>query len=901
MNRAALAAWAAGLEPTRYAAALAALGVVGAASDGQAATARGAEAAIERAWSAPLMRWRLPPPPYDDHDAGALAATWLMHRAAWRETRPRLRHGDPELFALPLPRLAVELPAEDDPAWIVGRLSLDAVGPLSVHVADTPRTGRLAWRWPLEIGLLDDAQSVELERRLIARGDLSTRFARPRIVAGGGGSCDLLLVTEPLRAAAGPLLGSGVRASCVLVLRPPTARWSVTGPLLAALRAHVGAAGIGFAPVPPARVGDWVDALLVALAHDNPLDVAVRMASMQTGAADPLLIADKKLLDETRLSRVAERLHARAGWGVAGARAVMREAGPAAGAELTFDRETHGASELVRMGRALREDVDEPDPARYIQAQLMTAAHEPLAAPLTPGADHVLAVRVGPPEVGWTSAAGESFPRLEGAESYRLTVVLSAPGVLPEPLTDEIVLPAHGASTACEFAVRPPAGCTRLQARIVVLHGNRVLQTATVDAPVGGAANGELRLSAEPETVVRLRLDDLDSRRPFDAALVVNHDESGTPGVTAISGQRARLLMAHEFQGAVDRVHEILEDAVLLADGFDSLEDDASVRLLVKLANHGNALHETFMDSEGAQSVVDAERLQLVAVRDGADFPLEFVYDRAAPEPGAGLCPGAAAGLRAGHCGPDCPPPTDTSVVCPLGFWGLTKSIERAPFRGAIENYEIEVRAEPSHEVSHLSAPRSALYAASEVVADGDVEGLRDALAGATGGHANRATSWAEWKQSVAADHPAVLVIVPHTLPHPDLEIDAMEISADALARTNIHVEHVCPNREHRPIVVLLGCNTAASQIPIHAFPPKFQREGAAIVLGTVTKVLGRHAAPVAGRIVTELVARAGEGEAYMTEVVRDVRRALLAEGLPFGLTLVAYGDGEWLLGGGDG
>jgi hypothetical protein len=150
----------------------------------------------------------------------------------------------------------------------------------------------------------------------------------------------------------------------------------------------------------------------------------------------------------------------------------------------------------------------------------------------------------------------------------------------------------------------------------------------------------------------------------------------------------------------------------------------------------------------------------------------------------------------------------------------------------------------------------------------------------------------------VAAEHPPLLVLLPHNETHPMIRVPALEIGGDEpLASTNVRADVICPDRAHRPVVLLLGCNTAATEIALYDFPPKFHREGAAIVIGTVTKVLGRHAAPVAGMIVTELAARANAQNAYITDVIRDVRRRLLAEGRPLGLALVAYGDGDWTVG----
>jgi hypothetical protein len=721
----------------------------------------------------------------------------------------------------------------------------------------------------------------------------------PRAVTAAGSSCDLLLIGEPLRTGAARVLRSGVRASCLLVLRPAGDEWTVVGPLARALQAHTGAAGVGFAPVAAADIGAWLGALVTGLANDLPLDVALRLAAIVTDAPPPLLRADAVLLEETRLSRMAERLEAAEQQRAAMERGPVRgEARGEAPRGLRFDGELRGASDLARRELQLREAAaTEPEPPRFLQSRVLTAGGEPLDTALAPDTDYRIAVRVGPPERGWTADTGTAFPRLDGAGPHRLTVVLTIPGILAEPAVDAIVLPARGPSTTCSFHVHVPPGCERLWGRIIVLHGNRVLQTATLDVRIGAAGQ---TLDAEPEAAVRLRLDDLDSRRAFDAALLVNHDEAGTPGLTTVAGDRAAVVLPVDFSRAVSGVRDILEDAVLEPSGFAGLDDDASVSLLRALANHGSELHRVFMASAGAQSVVDGDRLQLVALRQGADFPLEFVYERAAPSPHASLCPASGDRLTVGSCGVGCAAPDDSEVVCPLAFWGLSKSIERIPYKQQIGDHDLEVRAEPTRDHSRLSAPGAVLYAASSRVADDDVKALGRALEREMEGSARQVTSWEQWCKRVETEHTAMLVLLPHTLIHPEFRLPAMEISDDApLAHTNVGKAHVCPTGAHRPLVILLGCNTAASPVPIHDFPSKFQSGGAAIVLGTVTEVLGRHAAPVAATIVAELARRARAGEAYITDVVRDVRRALLAEGSPFGMTLVAYGDGEWTLGGG--
>jgi hypothetical protein len=887
VNRSSFGSWGIGMEPGRFAAALAAVGVA-AGRQGSAALD-----AVEQAWASRAMKWELPEPPYDAYDAERLADVWFAARRATREAAGA-HPADPGALAADLRPMEIDWPADRDPTWVLAQLSRNDIGPLSVHISGTPSGAAVHWTWPLEIGLLDDVGSEELLRLLGSEEELwPSRFARPRTVTAGG-SCDLLLLTAALRDAAGAVLGSGIRASCLVSLRPPTDDWAVTAPLMQALQSHVGAAGFGFAPVPAARRADWLGELLISFAHDHPLDVALRAAAQRVGAAPPLLLADQLLLSESRLTSVARRLGSR----MEATRA--QASGPLRGDErsrveaLTFDSELHGASELMRLESESREAGDTPAEARFIQARFLAASGEPLTTGLEPDVDQVIEVRVGPTEASWTAAVGKDFPAPEGDGPHLLTVVLTAPGALPEPAVEQIVLPTRGASTSCRFHVRPGPGT--LHARIVVLHGNRVLQTATLTATVPAAEGAELVLAAEPETTVRLRLDELDLRRPFDAALVVDEE------LTTVTGGKACVLLPDRFEAAVDGVRDLLEEAVLEPQGFDSLDDESSLTLLRALAAHGSALYDAFMLNEGAQAVVDAQRLQVVPVRQGADFPLEFVYDRTAPLPDARLCPASKEGLREGRCQPGkCAAPDDARIICPLAFWGLTKSIERhLKTKGKSEAHELEVLADASSRTARLSAPQTALYATSVRVRPDDVDRLGEALNGALSGSASQAASWANWRDQIKAEHPSILVILPHTLPHPQFRTPAMEICDDEpLAGVNVREDLVCPSREHRPLVILLGCDTAAADSPIFDFPPKFRTGGAAIVLGTVTEVLGRHAAPVAGQIVTEIAKRAEAGEAYITDVVRDVRRGLLAEGQPLGMALVAYGDGEWLLGGG--
>ena len=93
---------------------------------------------------------------------------------------------------------------------------------------------------------------------------------------------------------------------------------------------------------------------------------------------------------------------------------------------------------------------------------------------------------------------------------------------------------------------------------------------------------------------------------------------------------------------------------------------------------------------------------------------------------------------------------------------------------------------------------------------------------------------------------------------------------------------------------MLLGCETALTTETGYAqITEKVQRQHASIVLGTLSQVLGRHAAPFARSLAGEL-AKVDDPSADFGTILRRVRRRTLARGYLMALCLVAIGDGEW-------
>jgi hypothetical protein len=78
------------------------------------------------------------------------------------------------------------------------------------------------------------------------------------------------------------------------------------------------------------------------------------------------------------------------------------------------------------------------------------------------------------------------------------------------------------------------------------------------------------------------------------------------------------------------------------------------------------------------------------------------------------------------------------------------------------------------------------------------------------------------------------------------------------------------------------------------SFITKFRQKGAALIVSTLSTVLGRHAGPVAEVMIDEL--KKTNGDRSIGDVMLRVRQRTLGSGIPMGMSLVAYGDADWRL-----
>jgi hypothetical protein len=186
------------------------------------------------------------------------------------------------------------------------------------------------------------------------------------------------------------------------------------------------------------------------------------------------------------------------------------------------------------------------------------------------------------------------------------------------------------------------------------------------------------------------------------------------------------------------------------------------------------------------------------------------------------------------------------------------------------------------------------LLAASHRVSEKDRLATLEAARGIDP-QAHEAKSWEEWKEEAETTRPGLLVAVPHNV-MTSLQIEALEIGeSEQLLLSEMETRWPCFT-ETAPVVLLLGCNTAMAEIPFHDFVDRIRCRGAAVVVGTLTPVLGQHSAPVAQEFLFQLGRAEKSDLRTFGEVLRHIRCRMLRAGNPMALALVAYGGSQWVL-----
>ncbi|MGF6751172.1 hypothetical protein OKW36_006832 [Paraburkholderia sp. MM5482-R1] len=542
---------------------------------------------------------------------------------------------------------------------------------------------------------------------------------------------------------------------------------------------------------------------------------------------------------------------------------------------------------------------------RYVSLELskrLSQRHHERARRMRPSTKYRAEIFIGPIRVGTLAATRPFDDALLPAEQseHRLMVVFiplwsQSDGSRTEPQTRTIALPRTGDSSRAVFNFMSPAMLTSTMARLIVLHQNRVLQTVLVMADID--KDGAARLLLTVESYVSPDFGEETVSPHFDAALIVS-DAAGdsSTALTAITPASATFFVPEGLDVLLADIRNDLSalNAPANADEepITGLDDDRMCKLVHSLAMRGAGLAKELRRQAQLGSLLVAPKIQVIESASGAYFPIEFIYDGPAPAPLAKRCVYGLEALLDSSVHARCPNRADGKTICLSAFWGFSRCIERQPSDGRPE-YRL---SQPLPKQDFLQPLTSALLAASKRVRPLDLDaprGVASVLSDA-GVSVERASSWVEWQSKIAAGAPALLVLLPHSLeslttPH----LPALEISGDTIESVRMDEGYVRCSSLGTPIVLLLGCSNALPQIPFLSFVREFRFNGAAITIGTLATIRGRQTVDFIRELITELQA-ASSAERTFDEVFLLVKQRMLANGNPFVLSLVAYGNTGW-------
>lgn len=448
-----------------------------------------------------------------------------------------------------------------------------------------------------------------------------------------------------------------------------------------------------------------------------------------------------------------------------------------------------------------------------------------------------------------------------------------------------LILPREGASNSVHFTLRTPDNLRAFRARVVILHRSAVLQTLILALePIAGDRDLGLPYRLVVESIVTPATA---LARPaefaFDLTMVLNDNLDGAPGMTVLQQQKCLFTQPNGWEDFVRDIQATLSrstDNPAMADGTDELDFAKTVR---EIARAGiTALHHLKLQVPDVDFSA-AHNLQVVEAVSGVFLPVEFFYDGPSPNEDADIC---------SHGSAHCCNVKSKAIICPSWFWGLSKRIERK--RPLPYQQGVEIRIPKQAPVLRRSLD-AALLGASDKVMKGDLEDLRVSL-GRSCERVYCVSDWDSWSETVRTRSPELLVLLPHTVPHPQGKSQlAMEIHGAYARYSEMNEVFVLIKGAPAPVVLLLGCETAVpKQRQFMNFASDFYARGALLVIATLSDVRGRHVARVAGDLAARLKARDSASPGDFGNTFLALKQELFAAGNALGLTMIAYGDTTW-------
>ncbi len=890
----------------------------------------------------PVLRWRLPAALRDGSGLEVLANSGSL---------------DPAIALLEQAgKIRIEIrdvPTWQTPNWFIDKLGRgQRIKPSAVYLYHQVHPQLITWQWPLRIGFFDNGSGNQLYGKLkqlqTSGGGWRQKILQFDPPANTPKQCGIVLVPSLLECS-DCLFGSGNELVCGLLFilnRDGNPDFSDDAfEISLELLEHTWASGVAMVD---SADDDQSAALLFEtirnLSHNEPIDSSIVAACRQLNFAYPMIIGSTALMQNSRLSRIAgsmgkvvdnPHLGELPMINPGGSAEILLSDGPNSrivfnetlrriGREDNiFEHEGDFSEAMAEVGEAVEamagnaSEPQKPGP-RQLHATVRDDEGNALYTAFQAGQRHEIQVGIGfPPDHAIEPDRVVPFPDEElpaDQDDYELTVmfaVLSGEGGPAEHVVDlegqSIMLPrGSGDSTIATFHPTIPDNEQFFEGRILVLFGNRIMQTGRLSGAIGEPpADGRFsRIRFEIEALVSRYFSGLQDtdRLKYGHALMFNDNPDGQPGLTAVTGGSARISAPQGLDEQFDNFDRLVSTMAHSADLFTGTLDANQDLLthMIAFARDGADLRHIIERSIPADSRFDSRQpIQIVSKSEGAKIPIEFLYDYAAPKHDAALCPGALESLTTNNC----PHDHTRDVFCPSGFWGLNRIIERHEFSATEPDHGFELANEPTATRRTISIAEQALFAGTKVVdvalgADEGLAKIKAELDQLTEQRCVQVQNWDEWEMAIGNRAPTLLVLIVHTATAPPpFREQQMEIGdGQWLMYNDIRTDVVNAGSDSGPILFLVGCKTGSADIRYKTFSEKFKRVGAAIVVGSSATIHSKHAVPVMQRLVQLLGSRADNEEVVFGEIMRRMRCQMLAEGNPIVLCISAYGDADWLL-----
>jgi hypothetical protein len=750
--------------------------------------------------------------------------------------------------------------------------------------------GNWRWRWPLRVGVGRSAESKSIK---VIHGD-----------HGQGGQYEIRSVTETsepldvLIISVDDDLPAEITSVGVVIVLGRTAERD-RAPLADQI-ARGEEIDAGAVVAVPGNDVDWFGDFVHELSQNRPLDAAMGIVRPDAVVeADPNFLATTALRNWTRL--IADNAADSGDLDLSYALRPISESYAFDGTSARAAREAVSAAEVDGVTREIRgggggigapsgpETPGDTDD-RHLVARVTGPDNSARVDYFLAGRQHRIALRIARPGAEDEVDANWPIPSPAVGSTVDLDVVVAIEDSRAPAQRVKVTYPAHGDGPLSEAVTfRAPRRKSQLSIFITALWKGRAIQSAKLTGVVvaDGAVPTDARMtlnvdvSSAPPDRVRQGADMTFIEIVEQGAKPVVFDASSGMAIESIRCNNAVADVRRQLISAVQRPASSL---------------GAAAPALAQLAMHGVALRRALFYGNDVR-FADASWIHVTSFG-MANIPFEIIYDHEFPDTDnkkVSICGRALAGKRS--CAADCRDRSRDDRVCPFGFWGTSKIVERRVHSSDRRDVSVsDQRLVPVRKGGVVGVTQQANKLdknASTRIADA-VSGFVDA------GTSTFVEGWSGLEKAVVTPR-NLLCLVTHTIPgqHPGDFETKLELGVELRKLMLVGAKFINPgNRQPGPVVLALGCDTESIDASFATFVAQLHSVGAEIVVSAIAQIPGKEVADFVVRLMRILAEElALTGQHRFGAVLTAARRETLCKGDLLALALTASGDGDVQIG----